>query len=301
MVSTSISPLSILPYTYTLSQAKYIYDLLSKHNFLDSKPTASHESSTKLDHLSGDLLPDPSLYRSMVGALQYLTWTRPDIAHAVNQACQHMHSPQTPHLIAAKRIFRYLKGTPDLGITFTKGPIHLTVFTDADWAGCPIHRRSTSGHCIFLGPNLISWRSKKQSSVSRSSTEAEYHALAQSVAEVLWLCFLLRDLHVYLPHAPLLYCDNVSAIALATNPILHNRTKHIDVDFHFIREPVAQKSIQLSHISTFSNVADVFTKSLPLPRFLQLISKLIVRLPSISLRRGGGGNTQLKLNPTSQD
>ncbi|KAK9912717.1 hypothetical protein M0R45_036566 [Rubus argutus] len=251
---------------------------------LEVKPNASPESSSKLDNVSGEPFSNPSSYRSMVGALQYLTWTRPDIAHAVNQVCQHMHNPRTPHFIAVKRIFRYLKGTPDQGLKFTKGPSTLTIFSDADWAGCPIDRRSTTGYCVFFGNNLISWSAKKQSSVSRSSTEAEYRALALSVAEVLWLCYLFRDLKVFLSQPPAFYCDNISAIALAANPVFHNRTKHVDVDFHFIREPLATNSMRLHPISSAANVADIFTKSLPKHRFFDLSSKLIVRIPPISLR-----------------
>lgn len=285
------------PDSLFLCQTKYTHDLLEKYHMLDAKPTVSPESSSKLDTVSGEPLANPSTYRSMVGALQYLTWTRPDIAHAVNQVCQHMHSPRTTHLVAAKRILRYLKGTPDNGIRFSKGPSTLTIFSDADWAGCPIDRRSTTGYCIFLGHNLISWSAKKQSSVSRSSTEAEYRALALSVTEVLWLCFLFRDLHIQLPQPPCFYCDNISALALAANPVLHSRTKHVDVDFHFIREPVANKSIKLQHVSSAANVADIFTKSLPKHRFRHLSSKLIAHSPTISLR---GHNDNIPVNPTSK-
>lgn len=211
------------PTSLFLSQAKYTSDVLTRFNMIDAQPTASPEASTKLDNFSGEPLPDPSSYRSMVGALEYLTWTRPDIAHAVNQVCQHMHTPRTPHLVAVKRIFRYLKDTPDNGIKFSKGTNTLTIFSDADWAGCSIDRRSTTDYCIFLGNNLISWSVKKQSSVSRSSTEAEYRALALSVAEVLWLCFLFRDLKYYLSQPPSFYCDNVSALALAVDSTIITR------------------------------------------------------------------------------
>lgn len=211
------------PTSLFLSQAKYTYDVLTRFNMIDAQPTASPEASTKLDNFSGEPLPDPSSYRSMVGALEYLTWTRPDIAHAVNQVCQHMHTTRTPHLVAVKRIFRYLKDTPDNGIKFSKGTNTLTIFSDADWAGCSIDRRSTTDYCIFLGNNLISWSVKKQSSVSRSSTEAEYRALALSVAEVLWLCFLFRDLKYYLSQPPSFYCDNVSALALTVDSTIITR------------------------------------------------------------------------------
>ncbi|PRQ50961.1 putative RNA-directed DNA polymerase [Rosa chinensis] len=274
-----------------LHQSKYTYDLLARHKMLDVKPTATPESSIKLDNHSGEPLSDPSAYRSMVGALQYLTWTRPDIAHAVSQVCQHMHHPRSTHLVAVKRIFRYLKGTPNHGLTFTKGPFLLTTFSDADWAGCPIDRRSTTGYCVFLGNNLISWSAKKQSSVSRSSTEAEYRALALSVAEVLWLCYLFRDLRISLRQPPSFYCDNVSSIALAANPVLHSRTKHVDIDYHFIREPIARRSIQVHHVSSSANLADIFTKSLSKQRFCSLTSKLIAPHPRISLRGDNNSNS----------
>ncbi|KAK9912325.1 hypothetical protein M0R45_036193 [Rubus argutus] len=162
------------PSALYLSQAKYIHDLLDQTGMLDSKPCPCPTTSFKLDHTSGDLLHDPHIYWSIVGALQYLTWTRPDIAYPVNKVCQFMHSPRSTHLAAVKRILRYLKGTPDQGLQITKGDPILTIFTNADWGGCPIDRRTTTGYCVFLGNTLLSWSAKKQPTITRSSTEAEY-------------------------------------------------------------------------------------------------------------------------------
>ncbi|XP_022024174.1 uncharacterized mitochondrial protein AtMg00810-like [Helianthus annuus] len=158
---------------------------------------------------SGDVFHDPTLYCSHAGALQYLTFTRPDITYAVQQVCMHMHPPTQSHWNALKRIIQYIKGTYLFGITlgcyFTPS---LTAYTDADWAGCPDTRRSTSGYCIYYGDNLLSWSSKRQTTVSRSSAEAEYHAVANVVAEICWLRNLLLELYQLLSRATLIYCDN---------------------------------------------------------------------------------------------
>uniref|UniRef100_A0A2N9JA74 Reverse transcriptase Ty1/copia-type domain-containing protein n=1 Tax=Fagus sylvatica TaxID=28930 RepID=A0A2N9JA74_FAGSY len=154
-----------------------------------------------------------------------LTFTRPDISFAVHQVCQYMAAPTTTHLSAAKRILRYIKGTLFHGIAFTPGPLTLSVYSDADWAGDPDDRRSTSGLLVYLGSNPITWSAKKQATVSRSSTESEYRALATASAEVCWLRTLLKDLGIYLSQPPILWCDNVSALAIASNPVFHARTK----------------------------------------------------------------------------
>ncbi|KAM1465721.1 hypothetical protein COP2_045561 [Malus domestica] len=266
-----------------LHQSKYALDLLKKTDMVGVKPCSTPVASAKLDH-SGTLLSDPTFYRSIVGALQYLTWTRPDLAFAVNQVCQYMHSPRTIHLQAVKRILRYLKGTLDSGLCFTKGCQSLTAWSDADWAGCPIDRRSTSGYCVFLGPNLISWSAKKQCTVARSSTEAEYRSLAHTAAELSWVSKILHDISFPLLHTPAIFCDNKSAIALAFNPVFHARTKHVEIDYHYIREKVLSGTVSVHHVTSLLQLADIFTKSLPAPRFAELTSKLSVRPPNFSLR-----------------
>jgi hypothetical protein len=147
-----------------------------------------------------------------VGALQYLSFSRPDIAYAVQQVCLYMHDPREPHLNAVKRILRYLRGTIDYGLQLHRSsPTSLAADTDADWASCPNTRNSTSGYGVFLGDNLVSWSSKCQQTVSRSSAEAEYRGVANAVAEACWLRQLLSELHHPLHRATVVYCDNIFA------------------------------------------------------------------------------------------
>jgi hypothetical protein len=261
-------------------QRKYITDLLSKFNMPTCKAASTPFSiSHKLQPSSEAILSDPTQYRSLVGALQYATFTRPDITYAVNQVCQYMHQPTATHFTAAKRILRYLQGTLSLGIRFTSSSSVLTAFTDSDWAGDPLDRRSTTGITVFLGNNPITWISKKQHTVSRSSTKAEYRALASGAAELAWLRQVLCDLGVVLHHAPTMWCDNTSAIALASNPVFHSRTKHIEVDYHFVRERVVRGDLHLQFISTDDQLADLFTKPLSTQCFQRLTSKLMFSTP----------------------
>jgi hypothetical protein len=265
-----------------LNQVKYTHDLLKKHNMLTSKSAKSPSCpNTRLSLHEGDPLPDPHGYRSLVGALHYLTFTRPDISFSVHQVCQYMSAPTTVHLAAAKRILRYLQGTLNHGIAFTPGPLHLSAYTDADWAGDPDDRRSTSGYLVYIGSNPITWSAKKKPTVSRSSTESEYRALAIASAKLCWIRTLLKDLGIFISHTPILWCDNVSALAIASNPVFHARTKHIEVDFHFVRERVLRKDLEVKFVSTIDQLADIFTKSLPTQRFIDLQRNLTVSVPVI--------------------
>lgn len=256
-----------------LNQTKYATDLLVKSG-LDtlkacSSPCLPHLHMTKDQ---GTPLKDPTSYRSIAGALQYLTFSRPDIAYAVNTVCQFMTSPTDIHYVAVKRILRYLQGSLQKGLFFSsygaiKDSVHVKALCDADWAGEVIQRRSTTGFIVYLGSCPVSWQSKKQSTVSRSSTEAEYRSLANTAAEVSWIRHLLCDLHIRIPSAPLLKCDNMSAIALASNPIFHSKIKHLDNDFHFVRERVQRNDLNLEYVSTKEQTADILTKGLPSPLF----------------------------------
>lgn len=194
------------------------------------------DAKAKLSATDGALLADPTSYCSLAGALQYLTLTRPDIAYAVQQACLFMHVPRDAHLQFVKRILRYVRGTTHLGLRVHRGsPSHdVVAYSDADWASCPDTRRSTSRFWTFLGSNLVSWLSKRQHTVSRSSAEAEYRAVANVVAESCWLRQLLDELGWLPPRATVVYCDNVSAVYLSGNPVQHQRTKHVEIDLHFV-------------------------------------------------------------------
>nr|GFC06203.1 ribonuclease H-like domain-containing protein [Tanacetum cinerariifolium] len=189
----------------------------------------------------GDPVSDPTLYRSLAGSLQYLTFTRPNISYAVHQVC----------LSALKRILRYVRGTLDYGLQlFSSSTTDLVAFSDADLAGCPTTRRSTSGYCVFLGNNLLPWSSKRQPTLSRSSAKAEYCGVASVVAKTCWLRNLLRELHTPLSFATLVYCDNVSVVYLSCNPVQHQRTKHIEIDIHFVRDLVAAGQVRVLHVSS---------------------------------------------------
>jgi histone deacetylase 1/2 len=259
------------PSGLVLSQRKYAMDLLQRAGLLKCTPAST--PMTVVDKLSaheGALLSDEDAtrYRSVVGGLQYLTLTRPDISFAVNKVCQYLHAPRDPHWTAVKRILRYIKLTVCHGLTLYRTPdTLLSAFSDADWAGNLDDRRSTGGYAIFYGGNLIAWNARKQATVSRSSTESEYKAVTNVTAEIIWVQSLLKELGVSHNRVPILWCDNIGATYLSSNPVFHARTKHIEVDFHFVRERVARKQLQIKFISSKDQVADIFTKPLPLPAF----------------------------------
>ena len=261
---------------YYLTQAKYTSDLISRANITDSKIVDTPiEYNCRLNSRDGESLSDYTLYRQLVGSLIYLTVTRPDISYAVHIVSQFMAAPRSPHYAAVLRILRYLKGTIFDGLHFSShSSLTLQAYSDADWAGDPTDRRSTTGYCFMLGDFLISWRSKKQIVVARSSTEAEYRALTATTAELIWLRWLLQDLGIDCFAATQLHCDNQSAIKIAHNDVFHERTKHIEIDCHFIRQHVLQGTITLQSVSSQDQLADIFTKPLSPRPFRALTSKL---------------------------
>jgi histone deacetylase 1/2 len=266
-----------------LAQKKYISDLLTRTNMLQAKGVSTPMVTTeKLSRFDGEILSpaDATRYRSVVGALQYLTLTRPDISFSVNKVCQFLATPTEVHWTAVKRILRYLKQTHSFGLLLQKSSsLLLSGFADADWAGCPDDRRSTGGHAVFLGSNLVSWSSRKQPTVSRSSTEAEYKSVANATAEIMWVQALLKELGIFLRRAPSLWCDNLSATYLAVNPVFHARTKHIEVDYHFVRERVARKALDVRFVSTHDQLADILTKPLAVQSFVKFRNNLNLVVP----------------------
>ncbi|GKB08731.1 ribonuclease H-like domain-containing protein [Tanacetum coccineum] len=261
-----------------LSQQKYATEVLDRAGMLNCKPCRTPVDTDSKLSADGAPISDSTLYRSLAGALQYLTFTRPDISYAVQQVCLFMHDPREPHLSALKRILRYVRGTLSYGLQlYSSTTSSLVAYSDADWAGCPTTRRSTSGYCVFLGNNLLSWSSKRQFTLSRSSAEAEYRGVANAVAETCWLRNLLRELHTPLATATLVYCDNVSAVYLSSNPVQHQRTKHIKIDIHFVRDLVATGAIRVLHVPSRYQYADIFTKGLPTSLFDEFRTSLSVR------------------------
>ena len=246
---------------FLLSQKKYALDLLTRVNMHTANGIASPmASSAQLSAYGGPEVDDPQLYRSIVGALQYLTITRHELSFAVNKVCQFMQQPLADHWRAVKRILRYVAGTLDFGLHIRRQPVadlSLVGFSDADWASDGDDRKSTSGVCVFLGSNLVAWSSRKQHTISRSSAEAEFRSLACLVFEVTWIGSLLRELNHVPPQRPVLWCDNLSAVLMAANPVLHARTKHIEIDLYFVREKVLHRLVDVRHVPAIDQTADV--------------------------------------------
>jgi hypothetical protein len=258
-----------------ICQAKYIQDMLKRFKMENLKgvktpmPTTCH-----LEEDPNGKNVDQKVYRSMIGSLLYLCASRPDIMLSVGVCARFQAAPKESHLVAVKRIFRYLVDTPSFGLWYPKGSnFVLHGFTDSDWAGDRVERKSTSGACQLLGRSLVCWSSKKQNCISLSSAEAEYIAAASCCAQLLWMRQTLKDYGLEFDNVPLL-CDNESAIKIAHNPVQHTRTKHIDIRHHFIREHVSHGDIDLSYVGTKDNLADIFTKPLDEARFRELRHEL---------------------------
>ncbi|GJX58549.1 putative ribonuclease H-like domain-containing protein [Tanacetum coccineum] len=251
-----------------LSQDKYVVDILKKFGYTDIRSANTpmdRENPWGKDGTSKDV--ELHLYRSMIGSLMYLTASRPDIMFAVCACARHQVTPKECHLHAVKRIFRYLKGHPKLGLWYPKeSPFDLVAYSDSDYGGANQDRKSTTGGCQFLGRRLISWQCKKQTIVATSTTEAEYVAAASGCGQVLWIQNQLLDYGYNFMNTKI-YIDNNSAICIVKNHVYHFKTKHIEIRHHFIRDCYEKKLINVYHIHTDDNVADLLTKAFDVRRF----------------------------------
>ncbi|KAJ9542154.1 hypothetical protein OSB04_028660 [Centaurea solstitialis] len=251
-----------------INQSKYIKDMLKKFKMSDCSPIKTPMPTGNLlgPDLAGKSV-DQKIYRSMIGSLLYLTATRPDIMFATCFCARFQANPKESHLAAVKRILQYLKGTPELGLWYPKdSSFELISFTNTDYGGCKLDRKSTSGSCQFLVDKLVSWTSKKQNCVSTSTAEAEYVATTSCCSQVLWMKTQLIDYGYKLKRVPI-YCDSESAIAIKSNPVQHSKTKHIDIRYDFIKDNVEKGNIEMFFVQTDFQLADLFTKPLDEKRF----------------------------------
>jgi len=259
-----------------LSQRKYCLDIIEECGLSGSRPAETPlEQNHKLASSTSTLLSQPDSYRRLVGRLVYLTHTKPEISYAVNMLAQFMQTPRSDHWDAALRLVRYLKGCPGRGILLSsRCNLQLTAFSDSDHAGCPLTRRSLTGYLVKLGNSPVSWKTKKQDKVSRSSAEAEYRAMAMTCQELMWVKEVLLSLGIPHDQPMQLFCDSQSALHIASNPVFHERTKHIESDCHFIRDELVSGNLAFSYISTTEQPADIFTKALGSQQFRFLRDKL---------------------------
>jgi hypothetical protein len=254
-----------------ISQAKYAKDLVKRFG-LDGKSHVRTPMSTNVK-ISVDLTSkqvDPTLYRSMIGSLLYLTASRPDIAFSVGVCARFQANPKESHLTAVKHIIRYVNATVNYGICFSRETnLMLAGYSDADWAGNVDDRKSTSGCCFYVGTNLAAWMSRKQASISLSTVEAEYIAAGSCCTQLLWMKKLLCD-YGFTQDTMVIHCDNTNAINTSKNPIQHSQTKHIDIRHHFIYDLVESREVALMFIPTKNQLANILTKPLDGSRFESL-------------------------------
>lgn len=252
-----------------ISQKKYVGEILDKFQMKDCNlMNTSSKFGLKLNKDDGGKKVNSTLYKQIVGNLMYLAATRPDIMHAVSVISRYMECPTEIHLLAAKRILRYLQGTKEFGLFFKKGEkSDLFGFTDSDYAGDSDDRKSTSGYVFMLGTGVVSWSSKKQPIVTLSTTEAEFVATTACACQAIWLKKILEELQFKEDGPTLIYCDNISAIKLSNNPVLHGRSKHIDVKYHFLRDLMNDGVINRVYCRSEDQIADILTKPLKFPAF----------------------------------
>ncbi|XP_059638620.1 uncharacterized mitochondrial protein AtMg00810-like [Cornus florida] len=255
-----------------IHQEGYAKEILNKFKMEDCKlVNTPMEVGIKLSRDEDGETVDPTFFKSLVGSLRYLTCTRLDILFVVGLVSRFMERPTITHFKAAKRILRYIKGTLDFGLFYSfTNDFKLVGYSDSDWARDLDDRKSTSGYCFFMGNVAFIWCSKKQPIVTLSTYEAEYVAATSCICQAIWLRNLLKELHMLQKESTEIFVDNKSAIALAKNPVFHERSKHIDTRFHFIRECITKKEVELKFIKSQDQVADIFTKPLKFADFHKL-------------------------------
>ncbi|KAL3010698.1 hypothetical protein AAZX31_07G158100 [Glycine max] len=258
-----------------VNQAKYCKGLIKRFGMENSKHLATPmNTNCYLDKDESGQPVDPKQYKGMIGSLLYLSASRPDIMFSVCMCARFQSNPKFSHLMAVKRIIRYLLGTVSLGLWYPKNSLcNLVGYSDSDFAGSKIDRKSTSGTCQFIGSALVSWNNKKQNSVALSTTEAEYISIGSCCAQILWTKQQLSDYGIVLDHIPI-KCDNTSAINISKNPILHSRTKHMGIRHHFIRDHVLKGDVVLEFVDTKNQLADIFTKPLSKDTFYNIRREL---------------------------
>jgi len=270
-----------------MHQRKYILELITNMGMSAAKPAGTpidvnvkltsrqYDEQVESKRIYEDPLVDQIMYQKLVGKLLYLNMTRPDISFSTQTLSQFLQQPKKSHMDAALRVVRYLKGHPGQGLLFGSSSNNLiTAFCDADWASCPLTRRSVTGYAVKIGESLVSWKAKKQTTVSKSSAEAEYRSLASTVSELVWLLGMLKEVGAEVQLPVQIYSDSKAAIQIAANPVYHERTKHIEIDCHFIRERLQQGMILINYIPTQEQPADVLTKGLCKLQHEYLLSKL---------------------------
>lgn len=281
-------------------QRKYLLDIMSNFDLLSARPLSlPMDQNLHLSQTDGSLLPDTAPFCRLIGRLLYLTITRPDISFAVHTQSQFMQGPTILHLQAAHRVLQYIKQSLGQGLIFSStSPVTLQGYCDSDWAACPNSRCSVTRFCILLGSSLISWRSKKQSVVSRSSAEAEYKAMASTSCEFTWLPYLLRDLQVPHLQSIVLHCDNQAALHIAANSVFHKCTKHIDIDCHLICDQIQAGLLRTVHVGTKFQLADIFTKALPFVFCFLIFPSWVQLISTLQLAGAPGGTTAYTCNST---
>jgi len=259
-----------------ICQANHIKEMLKKFKMEDCKPILSpmvtccklsiDDSSTDVDH---------RLYKSMIGSLLYVTASRPNVIQEVGQVGRFQAAPKESHIIVVKRIIRYLKGTTEYGLWYPQGNnLTIQAFKDEDWEGSIDDRKSTSGVAFYLGGCLVSWLKKKKTSISLSILEIEYIAAATCCTQVLWMKQTLKNLQVQFSEPIPTFCDKTSAISISKNPVMHSKTKHILIKYHFVKEQVVENNIKLEYVRIKEQIIDIFTKPLPRESFEYLRQKL---------------------------